>query len=402
MVRYTADWILPVTGAPIRRGWVAIEGGRIVAVGSEAPGDAADLGRAVILPALVNVHTHLELSYLRGRVPAASCFTDWIRAVMAARRDHPDPTDAEIVGAASRAIDEACAAGTGLLGDVSNTLVTVPLLVETGVRARVFYELLGFKTDDPEARVREARATIARAGADGRRVRISLAPHAPYSVAPGLFRALRAELDRDPEPISSVHLAESIDELELLRSGTGPLRALLEDVGAWDPHWRPPGLSPVAYLSELGFLDGTVVAVHGVQFDGSDLSRLRALGATVAACPRSNRHVGVGAPPLEACYAMNVAVAFGTDSLASAPDLDVFAELAEARRLAPRVPARKLIESATLAGAKALGFGDELGSVEAGKAAALIAVRVQEGVVDVEEYLVGGIKPAAVMWLDRG
>lgn len=401
MVRYTADWILPITDAPIRRGWVAIEGGRIAAVGVESPADAVDLGRAAILPALVNVHTHLELSYLRGRVPAASRFTDWIRAVMAARRDHADPADAEIAGAARRAIDEARAAGTGLIGDVGNTLVTVPLLVEAGVQARVFYELLGFKVDDPEARVAEARAAIARAGADGRRVRVSLAPHAPYSVSPGLFRAIRAELDRHPAPVSSVHLGESAEELELLRSGSGPLRALLEDLGAWDPRWRPPGLSPVAYLSELGFLDGTVVAVHGVQFDGDDLTRLRALAATVAACPRSNQHVGVGAPPLEAFFAMDVAVAFGTDSLASAPDLNVFAELAEARRLAPRVRARQLIESATLTGAKALGFGGELGSIEPGKTASLIAVRVPEGVVDVEEYLVGGIEPAAVTWLDR-
>ncbi len=86
-------------------------------------------------------------------------------------------------------------------------------------------------------------------------------------------------------------------------------------------------------------------------------------------------------------------MAFGTDSLASVADLNLFAELAEARRLAPRVPARRLLESATLIGARALGFGDEFGSIEAGKRAALIAVRIPAGVDDVEEYLVGGIEP---------
>jgi 5-methylthioadenosine/S-adenosylhomocysteine deaminase len=92
-------------------------------------------------------------------------------------------------------------------------------------------------------------------------------------------------------------------------------------------------------------------------------------------------------------------VAFGTDSLASAPDLNLFSELAEARRLAPRVPARTLLESATRQGAAALGFGDELGTIEAGKRAHLIAVRVPDGVDDVEEYLVGGIEASAIRWL---
>jgi cytosine/adenosine deaminase-related metal-dependent hydrolase len=143
-----------------------------------------------------------------------------------------------------------------------------------------------------------------------------------------------------------------------------------------------------------------VLAVHGVQFDGDDLARLRALGTTVVACPRSNRYVGVGDPPLEAFYAMGVKVAFGTDSLASVGDLNMFSELAQARRLAPRVPARTLLESATLGGAAALGFAGEFGTIEAGKRAALIAVRVPASVDDVEEYLLTGLEPSAISWLD--
>jgi len=157
----------------------------------------------------------------------------------------------------------------------------------------------------------------------------------------------------------------------------------------------------VGYLSDLGFLDRSALVVHGVQFNGGDLSRLAALGATVASCPRSNVYVGVGSPPLEAFYAMDVNVAFGTDSLASVADLNLFAELREARRIAPRVNARRLLESATLIGARALGFGDDFGSIETGKRAALIAVRIPASVDDVEEYLVSGIEPAAVAWLDN-
>jgi cytosine/adenosine deaminase-related metal-dependent hydrolase len=162
----------------------------------------------------------------------------------------------------------------------------------------------------------------------------------------------------------------------------------------------PPGTSPAAYLEQLGFLDRRVLAVHGVQLDGDDLDRLRARDMTIVSCPRSNQHVGVGPPPLEAFYAMNVNVAFGTDSLASAPDLNLFAELAETRRLAPRVPARTLLDSATRRGAIALGFEDDYGTLDVGRRAQLIAVRIPSGVNDVEEYLVSGIEPSAVQWLD--
>ena len=399
MAVYRAEWVLPVAEAPIRGGWVAVEDGRIAAVSSTPTSGATDLGSAVILPALVNAHTHLELSYLRGVVPPSSRFLDWIAAIMAARRRYANPHDPVIVAAARAGIEEARASGTGLIGDVTNTLVTVPLLLEASMAARVFYELLGFNADDPAARVFQARAAVGAHPADGD-LRCSVAPHAPYSVSPGLFAAIREDLESHPGDISTVHLGESPEEIEFLAHGTGPWRDLLMTLGAWSDAWNAPGSSPVQYLADLGFLDSRVLAVHGVQFNGDDLARLRALGTTVIACPRSNRYVGVGDPPLEAFYAMGVKVAFGTDSLASVADLNMFGELAQARRLGPRVPARALLESATLGGAAALGFADEFGTIETGKRAALIAVRVPANVHDVEEYLLTGLEPSAITWLD--
>jgi cytosine/adenosine deaminase-related metal-dependent hydrolase len=383
-------------------GWISVENGRIAAIGSDPAPDAIDLGRTVILPALVNAHTHLELSYLHGSIPPAPGFGQWVRAVMSTRRQYPDPADARIVGPARAAIAGARAAGTGLFGDVSNTLVTVPLLRESGSAAQVFHELTGFTEQDPVARVREARGRADALAAAGEGVRISIAPHAPYSVSAALFQAIRADLDAHPHTVSSVHLGETPEEVELLRHGTGEIKAVLEELGRWPADWRAPGVGPVDYLADLGVLDARMLVVHGVQFDGDDLTRLRAMGMTLISCPRSNVHVGVGSPPLEVFYAMDVDVAFGTDSLASVADLNVFSELKEARRLAPRVPAGRLLESATLTGARALGFEREFGSLEAGKRAALIAVRVPEGVVDVEEYLLTGIEPAAITWVDPG
>ena len=398
MAVYRAEWVLPISAAPIRGGWVALEDGRIAAVSAAPTSGAIDLGSAVILPALVNAHTHLELSYLRDVITPSSRFLDWIAGIMAARRRYANPDDPVIVAAARAGIDEARASGTGLVGDISNTLVTVPLLEQASMPARVFYELLGFNEGNPGGRVAQSRAAI-EGHTTGGDVRLSLAPHAPYSVSPELFAAIRDDLESHAGGISTVHLGESPEETEFLAHGTGPWRELLTTLGAWTDAWGAPGVSPVQYLAELGFLDSRVLAVHGVQFDGGDLARLRALGTTVVSCPRSNRYVGVGDPPLEAFYAMGVKVAFGTDSLASVSDLNLFGELARARHLAPRVPARALLESATRCGAAALGFGDEFGTIEVGKRGALIVVRVPEEVEDVEEYLLTGIEPPAITWL---
>jgi len=395
--RYRANWILPVSDPPVRGGFIRVDDDRIVEIGDTAHADAADLGQVAILPALVNAHTHLELSYLQARVAPVARFGDWVRTVMTTRQEYPDPADPRIVEPARASIERARASGTGLFGEVSNTLVTVPLLRQAGLPAQVFYELTGFTEQEPRRRVGEARRRADAAAGDS--VRVSLAPHAPYSVSAALFQAIREDIDAHSGTVSSVHLGENPEEVELLRHGTGDLRRVLEELGRWPAEWEAPGLSPVEYLSELGVLDSRVLVVHGVQFDGEDLARLSSLGVTLVSCPRSNRHVGVGSPPLEAFYAMDVEVALGTDSLASVATLNMFDELAEARRIAPRVPARRLLESATLTGARALGFEADYGSIERGKRAALIAVQLPAGVEDVEEFLVGGVAADAVSWV---
>jgi cytosine/adenosine deaminase-related metal-dependent hydrolase len=400
MIQLSAGWILPMSDVPIVGGFVVVEGDRVVSVGRTPDGGAIGLGRVALLPGLVNAHTHLELSYLRGAIDPSARFVDWVRPMLAARRALVDRAAPAVLTAARRAIEEARAAGTVLVGDVANSLETVPLLREAGMRAHVFHELIGFSPGDADALVAEARRAVDSGAASDDDVRVSLAPHAPYSVSPELFAAIRRDLNARPHTISTVHLGESSAEVELLTSGTGDWRDLLEDLGVWRDTWRVPGVSPVEYLLSLGFLDRSVLVVHGVLFENADLDRLRAMGATIVSCPRSNRHVGVGSPPLDAFYARGIDVAFGTDSLASVEDLNVFAELAEARRIAPRVGARALLRSATVVGARALGFGADYGSIEPGKRAALIAVRVPEGVSDVEEYLVSGIAPDAVTQID--
>lgn len=404
MIRYHARWVLPVASPPIADGWVAVDGGRVVAVGRGRPADFADdeqLGDVALMPGLVNAHTHLELSYLHDEVPPASEFVTWIRNVMAARRQRPDPRAADIVDAIDRAIVESRASGTAVVGDVSNTLVTFEPLARSALAAIVFYELIRFNAPDPRALVDAATAEI-EALAPTEWVRASLAAHAPYSVAPLVLRAIREAVDRDALRPCSVHLCESAEETEFIRTGLGSWRRLLEDVGAWDPAWTPPGVSPVQFLDETGFLGANVLAVHGVQMTLDDLGRLKARGTTLVTCPRSNGHTGAGAPPIQDFYDAGVRVAIGTDSLASSPDLNVFAELATMRALAPAVPATALLESATIEGARALGFDADYGTIEPAKRARLIAVDLSPDVDDVEEYLVSGIRPAQIRWVTEG
>jgi aminodeoxyfutalosine deaminase len=399
-MRLRARWVVPIVSPPIDDGWVDVADGRIVGVGSgrgTASGEERDIGQVALMPGLVNAHTHLELSYAAGAVAPAARFTDWIRQVMALRRAHPDPCAGPIVAAARNSIAALHAAGVAAVGDISNTLITVPLLNDGLLTAAVFLEVLRFRATEAGAVIQEAMDRLRRV-TPGPHVRVWPAPHAPYSVSPRLFRELRAWLDAETAARTSVHVAESPQETELLTNGDGPFRDLLQDLGAWDAEWSPPGCGPVEYLGRLRFLTPRTLVVHGVQLHRLDLDRLARTGATLVTCPRSNRHVGVGDPPIAGFYESGVAVAIGTDSLASAPDLNVFGELARMRALAPDVPAVRLLASATIGGARALGCEAWLGSIEAGKDAALIAVEMPRGVDDVTEYLVRGIEPVQVRW----
>jgi cytosine/adenosine deaminase-related metal-dependent hydrolase len=404
LILYRAAWVLPIAQPPIRRGWVLIDGSRIQDAGnaphplhterSTETFETVDLGDVAILPGLVNAHTHLELSWMRNQVPPADSMPAWAARLMSLRRATVEDPAAPIAAAAR----EVRAAGTALVGDVTNTLAAYEVLVDSGLSAAIFRELLGFNAPDSERVVADAEAQLA-ALPRLDRLRPSIVPHAPYSVSPALLTAIgRATAGR---PLS-IHLGESADELRFLRDGTGAWRDLLGQRGVWNDSWHPPGCGPVEYLDRLGLVNARLLAVHATQLNDRDLARLAAAHATVIACPRSNQWTGAGTPPIERFYASGVRVAIGTDSLASVDDLNVFSEMAAVRRLAPGEPSRRILASATIHGAAALGFGDEYGTIEPGRRADLIAVRIPAGTDDVEQYLLSGVQPDAVQWLRTG
>jgi cytosine/adenosine deaminase-related metal-dependent hydrolase len=402
LIRFRASWIVPIHEPPFRDGWVDVEGDRIEALGGGAvvPPTGTreiDLGQVAVMPGLVNAHTHFELSHLRGAVPPGSSFVDWIRGLLAARRGST-PDSPEMLDAAREAMAQAVDCGTALVGDISNTMATYAALADSQLGGVAFCEVIGFNPPDADGLVESARRRISGLTTSDR-LRTSVAAHAPYSVSPQVFQAISRAMAQGELRVSSVHMAESREESEFIRSGRGPWRVLLEELAAWNPSWPPPGRTPAEYLDTLGFLGPNVLAVHGVQMSPADLGRLRSRGVTLVSCPRSNTYTRAGTPPITTFYESGVRVAIGTDSLASVPDLNLFCELAAMRELGPEVPARALLESATQIGAGALGFEDDHGTIAAGKRARLIAVDVPPGTDDVEEYLVSRIAPEQIRWL---
>ncbi|MFN7977043.1 MAG: amidohydrolase family protein [Vicinamibacterales bacterium] len=393
-----AAWVCPVAAPPLREGWVAVHEGRISAVGTGHDAPRAmrveDLGDVVLLPGLVNAHTHLELSWLKGRVPPGPDFLTWVGGLMRSRTAPEQPGDPATDGPCRAAIAEMQATGTVAVGDIANALISPALLAEAGMPGVVFHELIGFRVTDGARHVEEARAR--HAGLASRDVRIAVAPHAPFSVSRELFTAIRDAAAKSVPPVTSVHVGESPEEVTLLTTGDGPWRDRLVALNAWRDDWTAPGRGAGDYLCDLGVITAGTLVVHGVQLTDAELARIAATGATLVTCPRSNTWVGVGAPPIARFLASGVRLAVGTDSLASAPDLNLFAELAEMRRLAPEAPARALLAAATEGGANALALGDAFGAIAPGRHADLVAVSVPAGLADPEEALVQGVDASRI------
>ena len=382
-----ASWIVPVSGPLLRDGVVAVEGGRVSFVGPSSSADAPagtlrDLGRGVLMPGLVNAHCHLELSALWGRVEAGGGFTAWVRELLDERARVPAAQAREATAEAIRRVE---ASGTVAVGDVSNALDHLDLLVASSLEAVVFFELIGWDPAQAGATLEKADARLAAVGGEGPapNLAVRLAAHAPHSVSGELFRRLVAR--GGP---AALHLAESPDETRFLASGDGAWRAFLAERGG-EVAFAPPGVSPVAYVAGLGVLRPGLVAAHCVQVDAADRRRLAAAGVAVAVCPRSNRALGVGIPPVPELIADGVLVALGSDSLASAPSLDLLDDAVALHREFPSLDAKVVVQMATQNGARALGLA-ELGTLAPGKRAALAFAAAAGAIEDPLEFLLSG------------
>ena len=363
---YAADWVVPVEGEPVPGGGVAVEDGRIVAVGpaDELEGERQRFPEAVIAPGLVNAHSHLEYAVYAGFGDGFS-FPPWIALHVTRKRRL---LDGDAVAIARLGAAECLRTGITTLADASFTGAAATACADLGLRAVVHLEVFG---DDPDAaleRFGTQRETVA--GALSERVRLGISPHAPYSTSGEVYAAC-AGLGL---PLAT-HLAESEAEQEWLLHGTG---AMAEAEGIPIAPARETG---VRLLAGRGLLGPGVLAAHCVHVDMEEIALLAEHDVAVAHCPRSNAILGCGAAPLAELLAAGVRVGLGTDSPASTPSFDLFEEMRAAVYTA-RVRARRpdalsasaALELATLGSARALGLDDEIGSLVAGKRADLTVV----------------------------
>jgi len=381
--RYTAAWLLPVVSPPIRDGAVLVgEEGRIEAAGPAAAVPAPDgalehdLGEAALMPGLVNVHAHPELTSLRGLLEDLP-FHDWILALLDARRVAALTAD-DFRAAARWHCIESIAAGITTIAATEDSGLAFDALRESGQRGIVYREVFGPDPSRADEALEPLRVAL-RAMRDGETdlVRAGVSPHAPFSVSDALFTRVAAFARVEALPLA-VHAAESEAEHALVTGGGGPFAARLRARGIATP---PRGRSTIALLERTGVLDARPLLIHCITIDAADMARIAATGASIAHCPAANARLGHGIAPITELLGAGVTVGLGTDSVASNNRLDILEEarLAQMQQRARArdgtiLPAARLLQLATLDGARALGLEARTGTIEPGKDADLCAV----------------------------
>jgi len=375
---HVAPVVLPVSAPPVRDGAVAVADGRIRWVGHRREWtDAAEVveWRGLLGPGLVNAHTHLQYTAYADMCRPGVDFLDWIGRFV--------PRNRTMTGDGWRASTEAGVAelvrtGTTAVADVTAHGVAVDVLAGSGLAGISYVEAVGADEAIWPARRERLLSLVDRPPPR----RLGISPHTLYTLGSGVVRDCVA-LARARGLRLHPHAAESPYEVEYVASGTGPFARANLGYGLAMELQASGGSArtPVAELGELGGLGPDVHVAHGVHCDAADRALLRATRTAITLCPRSNRGLGVGAAPVAAYRAEGNLIAVGTDSRASAPSLDLLADLAELRETAlrqgspPAGLARWLVEAATIGGAAAMGL-DDVGALRPGARADLAVFAV--------------------------
>lgn len=398
-----ADHVLPISSAPIRNAAVAIDGGKIAAVGTRQEilekytnAEIEDIGPAAILPGFVNCHSHLELTAMRGSLDAVEHdFRSWLLRLNSLRAEM---TNDDIVAAAVAGAREGAAAGVTCFGDIGRFgHAGVSALKEVGLRGVVFQET-EFSPDNRTADddFRNLGEKFERLKAEETElVSVGLSPHSPYTVGSRLFELIAQYAIINRVPLS-IHAAESVEEVDLLTKGDGFFSGIYDK---FEVEWQSPHCTPIEYLERLGVLSTKPLLAHCVVVTDGDIARIASNGAKIAHCPKSNAKFGHGWAPFEKFLDAGITVGLGSDSVASNNVCDILEELRFASLAARNRPDRKrfitakeALKAATLGGAQALGLDHLIGTLEPGKQADIAVVsldhQAQLPINDVEAAIV--------------
>jgi cytosine/adenosine deaminase-related metal-dependent hydrolase len=337
---YSARWVLPISSQPIENGAVAFDGSRIVGIGHRrnltenfSGARVSDFGEAAILPGLVNAHSHLELTVMRGFLEREEHdFPAWLRKLTLARIAM-SPEDL-LVSAMGGAI-EAVRAGVTCFGDASSSAFSaIKALRAIGLRGIVYQESFGPDPANAKDNVEKLVAQFAELrDHETESVRVGVSPHAGYTVSSAQLELISRLAIEEKLPVM-MHAAESRAEELFMRDGGGPFATGLKARGI---DWKAPGVSTVEYLGRHGILLTKPLLAHCITVDDTDIQTIKESGASIAHCPKSNAKLGHGRAPFTRFVAAGVNVGLGSDSVASNNTCDLLEEARFATLLA-RLP----------------------------------------------------------------
>ena len=383
-VIYSARWVLPIITPPIENGGVVIAGDVIAAVGSRAElvtsfpeSKVEDFGQSAIIPGLINTHSHLELTVMRGFLEAEETnFFAWLKKLTVARMAM---TAEDLIVSAKCGAIEAARAGVTCLGDSSSVAVhSMSALQQVGLRGIVYQESFGPDPSLAQENVAHLRELIAENVArQTPLVSAGISPHAPYTVS-GPQLKLTARLAIDENLPLMMHAAESAAEKLFVTEGRGAFAEGLQKRGI---EWRTPGVSTIQYLKQKQILETKPLLAHCINVDDADLEMIRESGASIAHCPKSNAKLRHGQAPFAQFIARGIKTGLGSDSVASNNVCDLIEEARFATLLSrlqfggqQEVSATDALFAATLGGARALNLDDQVGTLATGKQADLAII----------------------------
>ena len=394
MVLYTARWLLAAPDQLYSAAGLLVRDGRVAQVArgpsalrrlATASGERpVDLGEGLLVPGMVDAHAHLELGLLAGRLSRDAGFGAWVARVVALRAA-AEP--AELRQAVQEGADRLLATGTTAVGDIDSSGAAAGVLRRHPLRTVLYREVLD--AGDP-ARTASAARAVEGPLEEGEGFSEGLSPHAPFTVSPALLGHLGEIAAARSLPLT-VHWSETLAELQWLERGEGPLAGLLG---------VPPGGTGLALLQAAGLLGPRTSLVHGNHPREGEPERLAAAGVTLVHCPGTHAYFRREPFPIQRYTAAGVSLALGTDSLASNTDLDLRLEMALLRAAHPRLEPATVWSMATEGGARALGLGNSLGSLEAGRRADFCLVQADgRDLGTLLEALTAGLPPVLGVWI---
>jgi len=320
---FESDWICPVSGPPIRNGFLAVEGETISDVGSSGFENAERVSfpGCAIVPGFVNTHAHLELTVLRGFLEDMP-FDSWIPRLTRAK--YQELTRHEMLQSARLGAIEMLRAGVTCVAEVMDLGVSWQAMREFGLRGIAYQEVFGPAENQTEEAMAGLRKKIEQYRRDETdTLHAAVSPHAPYTVSAKLFGAINDYAKHEGLRLTT-HIAESREESLFVRNGAGPFA---------DNHRKrgidvtPAGCSPIAYLDRLGLLRPEMLLIHAVDVEDSDLEILKARRPAVVHCPKSNAKLAHGISRVTDIQKTGIAIGLGTDSVSSNNVIDIFEEI---------------------------------------------------------------------------